>query len=83
MSIAATPTASAAPLFVDRRGRDVAGETRDERRQFGNSHTDLSPEALELALAIDRYKIANRRRYITCDEMLAVVKQLGYQRASS
>ncbi|MCE5303605.1 MAG: hypothetical protein LLF97_10925 [Planctomycetaceae bacterium] len=51
-----------------------------ERRQFGNSHEELSPEAAELAQAIDQYKLLHRRRFITFEEMLAVVKSLGYQR---
>ena len=65
--------------FVERR-ESAIGEARAERRQFASSHSDLSPDAKELAIAIDRYKIDNRRRYITCEEMLAVVKQLGYSR---
>ncbi len=71
--------AQAAASFFERResGTDAG---RTERRQFGSSHSDLSPDARELALAIDRYKIDNRRRYITCEEMLSVVKQLGYNR---
>ena len=51
-----------------------------ERRQFGNSHDDLSPDAAELAQAIDQYKLLHRRRFITFEEMLAVVKSLGYRR---
>lgn len=74
-------TDSAAPLFVDRRntnGGDVPPE--GERRQFANSHGDLSPPARELAVAIDRYKLWHRRRFIDCEEILAIVLQLGYQR---
>ncbi len=51
-----------------------------ERRQFGNSHSDLSPEARELGLAIDQYKLVHRRRYITYEEMLNVVRSLGYHK---
>ena len=51
-----------------------------ERRQFTNSYEELSPEASELALAIDHYKLVHRRRFITYDEMLSVVKSLGYQK---
>lgn len=65
--------------FEDRRAAS-ADVGRGERRQFGSSHGDLSPDAKELAIAIDRYKLESRRRYITCEEMLAVVKQLGYRR---
>jgi len=45
-----TPTAT----FVDRRSHDPSqGPPGVERRQFTNSHEDLSPEARELARAID------------------------------
>ncbi|MGD0896893.1 MAG: hypothetical protein ABR915_03590 [Thermoguttaceae bacterium] len=68
-------------MFVDRRAYDVTGRVPTyERRQFTNSHEDLSPEALELARAIDGYKLSHRRRFITYEEMLAVVKSLGYHR---
>jgi hypothetical protein len=67
--------------FIDRRASD-AGQARldRERRQFSNSHDDLSPEAAELATAIDTYKLRHRRRFITYEEMLSVVKSLGYRR---
>ena len=65
--------------FADRRSAD-ANLGNSERRQFGSSHAELSPDARELAVAIDRYKLEYRRRYITCEEMLTVVKSLGYQR---
>jgi hypothetical protein len=51
-----------------------------ERRQFANSHEGLSPAAAELAQAIDQYKLLHRRRFITFEEMLAVVQSLGYHR---
>ena len=65
--------------FVDRRS---SGISRDgsERRQFGSSHTGLADDGRELAQAIDRYKVEHHRRYITCDEMLTVLQQLGYSR---
>jgi hypothetical protein len=70
-----------APMFVDRR-KPVAIEDLPvcERRQFSNSHEGLSPEAAELARAIDQYKLFHRRRFITFEEMLGVVKSLGYAR---
>lgn len=71
---------SEATGFHERRRADTRRGV-GERRQFGNSHAGLSPEARELALAIDRYKFASRRRYITCDELLAVITELGYRRA--
>jgi hypothetical protein len=67
--------------FVDRRGTAGADDSPyRERRQFANSHDELSPEAAELARAIDGYKVQHRRRFITFEEMLAVIKSLGYQR---
>jgi hypothetical protein len=66
-------------LFIDRRGSTGAAPGV-ERRQFTNSHENLSPEARELAQAIDGYKLMHRRRFITCEEMLAIVKELGYKR---
>ncbi len=45
--------------FTDRRNYDASVEQPDrERRQFANSHDELSPEAKELAGAIDEYKLA-------------------------
>ena len=51
-----------------------------ERRQFSNSYEGLSPAAVELAQAIDQYKISNRRRFITYEEILEVVTGLGYSK---
>ena len=51
-----------------------------ERRQFTNSYAELSPEARQLANAIDRYKLVHRRRIIDYEEMLGVIKSLGYRR---
>ncbi len=67
--------------FVERRAYDPGvGRPMQERRQFANSHEELSPEAKELALAIDGYKLSHRRRFITYEEMLSVVKTLGYHK---
>ena len=67
--------------FVERRNYVSGVDAPErERRQFTNSHEELSPEARELALAIDHYKLAHRRRFITYEEMLNVVKSLGYKR---
>ena len=68
--------------FVDRRSGAPAGEgaTR-ERRQFANSHDDLSPAAQELARAIDGYKLVHHRRFVTYEEMLAVIESLGYRKS--
>lgn len=67
--------------FVERRvGRAEDEFGGRERRQFTNSHDELSPDAKELAQAIDNYKLQHRRRFITFEEMLYVVKMLGYHR---
>lgn len=64
--------------FVDRRASNANPSAGFERRQFGNSHSGLSPDARELAEAIDSYKLKNRRRYVTFEEMLQVIQSLGY-----
>jgi hypothetical protein len=79
MSSSATATPDS---FVDRRGPvPAAGEPLFERRQFANSYDELSHEAAELARAIDGYKVQHRRRFVTFEEMLAVIKSLGYSRS--
>lgn len=72
---------TAPETFIDRRSYNVSGRSPAfERRQFTNSHEGLSPEATELAQAIDGYKLRHRRRFITYEEMLSVIKSLGYRR---
>jgi hypothetical protein len=67
--------------FVDRRNYDSGvGRPTLERRQFTNSYEELSPEARELATAIDEYKLRHRRRFITYEEMLSVMTALGYHK---
>lgn len=69
--------------FVERRSNSGSPSGQSERRQFGSSHAELSEDGRELALAIDRYKLENHRRYLTCDEMLAVIRQLGYKKPAN
>ncbi len=64
--------------FKDRRKGGADDHNRTERRQFGDGHRGLSGAGRELALAIDRYKLRHHRRYLTCDELLRVMMQLGY-----
>ena len=67
--------------FVDRRNYEITTpQPSRERRQFSNSHEELTPEARDLARAIDGYKLLHRRRFITYEEMLGVIKELGYQK---
>ena len=44
------------------------------------AHRDLTPDAQELAQEIDRYKFRHRRRFINYEEILSVVKALGYRK---
>ena len=76
-------TTGSAPPFVDRREYSLGGMPTVERRQFTNSHEELSPKARELAIAIDTYKLHHRRRFITYEEMLQVIEGLGYSKQSS
>ena len=70
------------PTFLDRRNHElVIGKPTRERRQFTNSHDELSLPARELAQAIDGYKLRHRRRFITYEEMLAIVQSLGYSKS--
>ena len=71
--------------FIQRRGMNpnVAQEPPpgvERRNQFGNCYDGLSPDAQQLAEAIDQYKLQNRRRFITYEEMLSVIKSLGYHK---
>lgn len=69
------------PKFLERRtGFHDSAAPVIERRQFANSHDELSPPARELGLAIDRYKLTNRRRFITYEEILHIVTSLGYSK---
>lgn len=75
-------SATASPgTFIERRGPVQSNEQLPfERRQFANTYEELSPDAAELARAIDSYKVQHRRRFITFEEMLSVMKSLGYSR---
>ena len=66
--------------FVERRDVTIIAPPLRERRQFVNSHEELSPDAAELARAIDGYKLHHRRRFVTYEEMLSVVESLGYHK---
>lgn len=67
--------------FIDRRSYEASTDSPlRERRQFVNSHAELSPGAKELADAIDQYKLIHRRRFITYEEILHVVQSLGYHK---
>ncbi|MCC6127158.1 MAG: hypothetical protein IT426_19525 [Pirellulales bacterium] len=75
------PVLTQSPIpFIDRRSPLAADSPFRERRQFTNSHEELTPEAAELARAIDGYKLTHRRRFIDFEEMLGVIKSLGYRK---
>jgi hypothetical protein len=68
--------------FLDRRSGKKRNSPGLERRQFSDSHSNLSPDAAELGHAIDQYKLEARRRYISYEEMLDVIKSLGYRKTT-
>ena len=67
------------PDFVERRSADRASGGQ-ERRQFRDGNRSSRPEVAEFADAIDQYKIQNRRRFITFEELYDVMVSLGYHR---
>ena len=70
-------------VFVDRRRPAGEGLTNGvERRQFSDSNQNGNPDAMELAEAVDQYKLRHRRRFITYEEMLNVVLSLGYSKSA-
>ena len=67
--------------FVERRScRPERSTEVVERRQFAESRDALSPEVRELGEAVDAYKLANHRRYVTLAEVLELFKGLGYRK---
>ncbi|MGI9519417.1 MAG: hypothetical protein ACR2NP_20365 [Pirellulaceae bacterium] len=77
------PLSSGSVPFSERRNPSPESTPVLERRQFVNSHSEISAEARELGQAIDQYKLVHRRRFITYEEMLTVIKSLGYRRDDS
>ena len=71
-------------LMEDRRKH--RGGSRDEgpeRRQFNDARVSNNHEALELAAAIDAYKVRHHRKYMTFEELHDVIIGLGYRKAKS
>ncbi len=66
--------------FVDRRQSTADSSERRERRQFQDSREAGRPEVNELASAVDVYKLAHHRRFITFEELYDVMVSLGYHR---
>ena len=69
----------ARPGFVNRRQSDNGTGGR-ERRQFRDANRSERPEVAELADAVDSYKMENRRRFITFEELFDVMQGLGYHK---
>ena len=68
-------------VFVDRRRPTGDGINNGvERRQFSNSNQLGNPDAMELAEAVDQYKLRHRRRFITFEELYDVMQSLGYHK---
>lgn len=69
------------PGFVDRRDPNRQRKSTGlERRQFSDGHNHLSKNAAELGRAVDQYKLENHRRFVTYEELLAVITELGYSK---
>jgi len=66
--------------FFDRRRSAGPPPEGRERRQFADSHADLSPAAREFAEAVDAYKLARGRKFVTLAELFEVLKSLGYHK---
>ncbi len=66
--------------FVDRRQSSQGRRDGVERRQFVDSRQTFRPEVLELAEAVDQYKLRHRRRFITYEELYEVIAELGYRK---
>ncbi len=67
--------------FLDRRNPDNQRKSSGfERRQFTNSMSEYTEDAAELGQAIDQYKLMHRRRFINYEELLNVIKGLGYSK---
>ncbi len=68
-------------LFVERRQHGGSGiPIGQERRQFRDGDCSVRPEVAEFANAVDDYKIARHRRFITFEELFDVMKSLGYHK---
>jgi hypothetical protein len=74
------PEGATALPFPDRRQSDQGRRDGAERRQFVDSRNSLRPEVIELAEAVDRYKLLHRRRFITFEELYDVMAGLGYHK---
>ncbi|MEZ6132325.1 MAG: hypothetical protein R3C59_26990 [Planctomycetaceae bacterium] len=75
-------TPNVSPDFIERRQSDRPDKAGVERRQFRDGNRSDRPEVAEFANAVDDYKITNRRRFITFEELFDVMTSLGYHRSN-
>jgi hypothetical protein len=68
------------PDFIDRRAARNPESPSFERRQFKDGNRSQRPEVAEFAEAVDTYKIENRRRFITFEELYDIMCSLGYHK---
>jgi hypothetical protein len=70
--------------FEDRRQRSANSrpDGLPERRQFQDARNYRNPDAIELADAVDSYKLTHRRRFITYEELHDVIVGLGYAKVN-
>jgi len=67
--------------FVKRRPASSRYEQAGiERRQFPNVGIELSAEAEELGHAIDLFKFTNEKKRVNAEELLTIIRSLGYVR---
>ncbi|HVW00535.1 MAG TPA: hypothetical protein VHB77_09350 [Planctomycetaceae bacterium] len=66
--------------YVERRQSNQGRPGGAERRQFVDSRQTFRPEVIELAEAVDQYKLRHRRRFITFEELYEVMASLGYHK---
>ena len=58
-------------------------KTSNDFRHYNAGGDRFAQEAEELCAALEQYKLIHRRRYISFEEMLALMHSLGYKREES
>jgi hypothetical protein len=66
--------------FFERRRSRAGPANGHERRQFADAHEELPPAAREFARAVDAYKLAHGRKFITLAEIFDIFTGLGYRK---
>ena len=56
-------------------------QTTNDFSAFSCPEGGYAQEALELADALEKYKLIHRRRYISFEEILCILHTLGYRRS--